>query len=458
MRHADLYYLPYYGNRPEDQEKISEIVGLINAFMQKAVPSTNQQSPFDAFGGFFNYYDLYVSLKDGQYFSFEMDGEKIHFYHDGVFYTAEDPTIQREIYQYRVDTQHMTLSKSEVSVGESVRITGNGALPENGGVRIFLNPHSYSGNVQSTERDITFSTKDTLLIYEGQIVKYGRYDFELTIPAYGRDYTNKQVWIEPGKWTIELDFGGVRFFGSLTIFPAEAPLLTVNGIPIETNLSNQPRLINGRFMMPIRAVTEALGWQVIWDAKFRQVLLYNDGSDHTERLEKSTGEGIQLWVNGERLEADVPPVLISGTVFVPISIVSNALHYPVMWLEQLNTVNLSVTPDPLRMGAPGTNEDRISDVMNQYVTFYNGRYEKKLLELFVTDADTLPQFDQIGHHRIVDLDERSITVQDGSANVTLHLSSMFHPKGIIHSELKVELIQQEGEWKIASIAEAEESG
>gem|GEM_PF-2483839 len=73
------------------------------------------------------------------------------------------------------------------------------------------------------------------------------------------------------KWLIV--FGAVFLVVALaTVGFAASPIkLIVNGQEIKPDVS--PQIINGRTMVPVRSVAEALGADVQWDAKNRQVLI-----------------------------------------------------------------------------------------------------------------------------------------------------------------------------------------
>jgi len=100
--------------------------------------------------------------------------------------------------------------------------------------------------------------------------------------------------------------------------PAPIPddMIDASGWPIIVN--NNPitapaafRSADGRLMIPLRAVAEALGYSVNWDANLRSVRL---------------GVAVQTWIGNTEIQVgrmapqtiSTAPVLVDGTTFVPI--------------------------------------------------------------------------------------------------------------------------------------------
>lgn len=89
-----------------------------------------------------------------------------------------------------------------------------------------------------------------------------------------------------------------------------------------------PVIKEGRTLIPVRAITEALGATVRWNEKERTVLISK--GDITIQLQVENRVAI---VNGTRVELDVPAENISNRVFVPLRFISQALkakvgYYP----------------------------------------------------------------------------------------------------------------------------------
>ncbi|MDX9871264.1 MAG: stalk domain-containing protein [Clostridia bacterium] len=91
-------------------------------------------------------------------------------------------------------------------------------------------------------------------------------------------------------------------------------------------LDAAPVIINGRTMVPLRFIGEALGAQINWVEVIQAVYLYLDGK--TLRLViGEMGPGL-----------DSPPVIINGRTMVPIRYIAETFGAKVEWLEDSKTV------------------------------------------------------------------------------------------------------------------------
>lgn len=108
----------------------------------------------------------------------------------------------------------------------------------------------------------------------------------------------------------------------------ENPMMMVDDVQkeIDPGKGTSPIVINGRTMVPIRAVIEAMGGTLTWTAK-------------EQRLEITLkSKQLQLWVNrttanldGKQLTLDVPPTIINNRTMVPLRFVSENLGCKVEW-------------------------------------------------------------------------------------------------------------------------------
>ncbi|MGB9792824.1 MAG: copper amine oxidase N-terminal domain-containing protein, partial [Thermacetogeniaceae bacterium] len=89
-----------------------------------------------------------------------------------------------------------------------------------------------------------------------------------------------------------------------------------------------PVIKEGRTLIPVRAIAQALGATVQWNEKERTVLIAK--GDVTIKIQV---DNRVAFVNGKRVELDVPAKNISNRVFVPLRFISQALkakvdYYP----------------------------------------------------------------------------------------------------------------------------------
>ncbi|MBO5059602.1 MAG: hypothetical protein J6C82_01630 [Clostridia bacterium] len=114
--------------------------------------------------------------------------------------------------------------------------------------------------------------------------------------------------------------------------PEASPIqVTVNGSAI--NFDAPPVIIDGRTLVPVRAIFNALGAAVEWDADSKTA--FAEGRGH--KINITVGENM-LIKDGTPISLDVPAQIISDRIFVPARAVSEALDCLVNWDGATNTV------------------------------------------------------------------------------------------------------------------------
>ena len=124
---------------------------------------------------------------------------------------------------------------------------------------------------------------------------------------------------------------------SITIF---VPVLA-NG-EISVYLDNEqvqfdvaPLLVNGRTMVPMRAIFEKLGAVVFWDNDTRTAVANKGNVNVSIAIDDAT-----LYKNGQAITLDVPAQLNGGRTLVPLRAVSEAFDCDVQWDGSTQTVNI----------------------------------------------------------------------------------------------------------------------
>ncbi|NTV89237.1 MAG: copper amine oxidase N-terminal domain-containing protein, partial [Clostridiales bacterium] len=106
------------------------------------------------------------------------------------------------------------------------------------------------------------------------------------------------------------------------------PSFTVNGSKqeIDPGKGTKPVTLNGRTVIPIRAVVEAMGGTVAWDPATNRITLTANGIT----LEMWLGSYV-ITVNGVTKQIEVAPSTISGRTMVPVRFAAENLGCGVNW-------------------------------------------------------------------------------------------------------------------------------
>ena len=104
-------------------------------------------------------------------------------------------------------------------------------------------------------------------------------------------------------------------------FAAEPVLLYVNGID-GRNYEQQPILRDDRLFLPVRSVTEAMGYKVDWKGESRTVTVGD--------VEMVVGKKDYV-SKGEKMTMDVAPFIEKNRTYVPLRFLADGMKLPVTW-------------------------------------------------------------------------------------------------------------------------------
>jgi len=119
-----------------------------------------------------------------------------------------------------------------------------------------------------------------------------------------------------------LDFG----FEELARREAARPIIVqLDGQQLQ--LTTPARLINGRVMVPVRDIFEAMGATIEWNDRAQAVIAVAENGDTIIMLNNV----YTVFVNATTFETDVPPQIIGDRTFVPLRVVSEAMGRTAEW-------------------------------------------------------------------------------------------------------------------------------
>ena len=109
--------------------------------------------------------------------------------------------------------------------------------------------------------------------------------------------------------------------------------LKVNGEIIDTDLP--PIIIDGRSLVPVRAIFEKLGAKVLWDDPNKTATVSYNGIDIVLKINDK-----YALVNGEKIEMEVPAKIMNDRTVVPLRFVGENLNMKVGWHEEAGEITI----------------------------------------------------------------------------------------------------------------------
>lgn len=118
-----------------------------------------------------------------------------------------------------------------------------------------------------------------------------------------------------------------------------SPLLLLDGSNFDTG-EVYPEITNGRVMLPIRNIVEAIGGTVEWNENTKEVTITRAG----DTLILTVGNSI-AYKNRKSITLDVAPYIKNGSTFLPVRFVSEQLGQKVEWAANPRIVSITENKD-----------------------------------------------------------------------------------------------------------------
>jgi len=136
-----------------------------------------------------------------------------------------------------------------------------------------------------------------------------------------------------GQANLELNENATIHFNSTGNHTPEISVL-VNNQAI--SFDQPPVIENDRTLVPLRAIFEALGAEVLWDGETSTVTATR--GDITISLQIGSN---QLYKNGEAITIDVPAQIINDRTMVPVRAIAESFNCRVGWDSDTKTVTIT---------------------------------------------------------------------------------------------------------------------
>ncbi len=113
----------------------------------------------------------------------------------------------------------------------------------------------------------------------------------------------------------------------------ETPItVLIDGEKVEFDA--QPKMVNDRVMVPLRAIFERLDAEVLWDPLFERVFInYNENDEIIMYINEEV-----VFKNGIQVHLDSPAFISESRTYVPLRFIAESLDQSVEWSDSTSTV------------------------------------------------------------------------------------------------------------------------
>lgn len=162
---------------------------------------------------------------------------------------------------------------------------------------------------------------------------------------------------------------------ALSVSAAGATSLVVDGTNVQTDVP--PVIVDGRTLVPVRALFESLGATVGWEESTQTATATKGNTVISMQIGNTTA-----YVNGVAKTLDVPAQTIEGRTMAPARFVAESLNATVNWDSASDTVKISTsgststqtTPSNTQTSTSTTTPTESSTNKTVYVTKTGKRY------------------------------------------------------------------------------------
>jgi hypothetical protein len=186
--------------------------------------------------------------------------------------------------------------------------------------------------------------------------------------------------------------------------------IIIDGVRLSTDQA--PVMVNGRTMVPLRAIFEAFNATIKWDQKAQTVTATKDNTTIMLKIGSKTAT-----INNKAVTLDVPGLNLKGRTMVPTRFVSEALGHEVGWNPKTQVVTITTSTSNVGNAGP------VSNVVAQDVNdFGDGRD----LQVSFTRAANESLVD---HYRVLIVKSGNILNLSSAQTITSYNYSTVLPTG-----------------------------
>ena len=101
------------------------------------------------------------------------------------------------------------------------------------------------------------------------------------------------------------------------------------------SMDSLPVVKNGRTLVPLRDIAEAMGATISWDSRTKRITLEKDDTIMHMFVDKK-----KAYLNGQEKSLDVVPQIINNKTYVPVRFISENLNAKVNWVATSQTIQI----------------------------------------------------------------------------------------------------------------------
>lgn len=111
-------------------------------------------------------------------------------------------------------------------------------------------------------------------------------------------------------------------------------IMTVN--EAESEIDAPPVIVEGRTLVPIRTIIEAMGGSVEWNDETKTAVL-----NYNNNVIELTVDSNTAYFNGTANELDTAPAVVSGRTMLPIRFIAESFEFDVDWDSESQTITIT---------------------------------------------------------------------------------------------------------------------
>lgn len=199
--------------------------------------------------------------------------------------------------------------------------------------------------------------------------------------------------------------------------------VSLNNQPLATSAA--PVQMNGRTLVPLRDIFEALGATVDWNPAAQTILARQNGTVIGLAINNRTAS-----VNGRPVDLDQAATLIGGRTYVPLRFVAEATGAKVNWNPTLQTVSIVTATNPNGTSVPVNSYNPNPGGAPAPVNSYNPPPTVPTQQTIpaTTNTNRLPDNSQVAGYRQISIPANSVipvTLDQNLSSATTRVGSTF---------------------------------